>query len=69
METAIPTILISCAEAARYLGVSRATISARIRRRLLTKRTIGGVTGILLEELIDAKNSPRGDGTAMIVRT
>lgn len=54
----VPSILISCAEAARYLGKSRATVSTYIKQHRLTKRTIDGVTGILLSELIAYKENP-----------
>lgn len=54
----LPAILVSCAEAARFLGKTRATISAYIRQNRLTKRTIDGVTGILLSELVAYKENP-----------
>ena len=52
--TYIPDILVSCKEAARFLGVTPATISTKVRRKILTKRTIDGVTGIPLRELMKA---------------
>lgn len=54
----LPRILVSCAEAARYLGKTRATVSTYIKQHRLTKRTIDGVTGILLSELVAYKNNP-----------
>ncbi len=51
-----PDVLISNKEAARILGVSATTISIYIRQKNLTKRTQGGVTGILLSELLKEKD-------------
>jgi len=51
----IPEVLVSCTEAARLLGVTNNTVSSWIRRKKLTKRTIDGVTGILLADLMKMK--------------
>ena len=55
----LPVVLVSCVESARFLRVTPATISNYIRQRRLTKRTIDGVTGILLSELVAYKNNPQ----------
>ena len=52
----VPPVLVSCAEAARLIGKSRVTISAYVKQKILTKRTIEGVTGILLSDLLELMN-------------
>jgi len=54
-DTQIPVVLVSCSEAGRLLGVTHNTISLWIRQNKLQKRTIDGVTGILLSDLIDMR--------------
>ena len=58
-EERIPDFLVSCAEAARYLGCSTATISAYIKQGRLSKRTIDGVTGISIRQLMNTKKKNR----------
>lgn len=55
----LPEVLISCAEAARFLGVTPATISTYIKRGKLTKRTRGKVTGIPLRDVVRMKRKNR----------
>jgi hypothetical protein len=57
----IPDVLLTCSEAARYLGYSSVTISTYIKRGKLTKRTKGKVTGIPLREVMRLKRKNRGD--------
>ena len=45
------TIIISCKEAARLLGVSPKTVSMMLRDGRLKKITIGGSTGISLHDI------------------
>ena len=46
-------VLVSCTEAGRLLGRSKATITAMIRDGRLKKTTIGDSTGILLSDIWD----------------
>ena len=57
----IPDVLLTCSEAARYLGYSSVTISTYIKRGKLTKSTKGKVTGIPLREVMRLKRKNRGD--------
>jgi hypothetical protein len=57
----IPDVLLTCSEAARYLGYTSVTISTYIKRGKLTKRTKGKVTGIPLREVMRLKRKNRGD--------
>ena len=54
-ELKIPDVLVSGREAARLMGVTSNTISAWVRQKKLTKRTIGGATGIPLSDLMRLK--------------
>lgn len=49
------TIIISCKEAARLLGVSPKTVSMMLRDGRLNKTTIDGSTGIPLSAIRDIK--------------
>ena len=51
----IPTILLSNREAARIIGLHDSYISVLVKRKRLTKRTIGRSTGILLSDVLDYK--------------
>ena len=51
----IPEVLISCNESARFLGVTRATISRWIREHRLQKHFVEGVTGIWFADLVRIK--------------
>ena len=51
----IPDVLISCAEAARILKVNPSTISNYVKQKRIVKRTIGGVTGLLLWDVMSFK--------------
>lgn len=48
--------LLSVQEAARYLGVTRQTVSAKIRQKVLTKVSRGGSFGILKSKLDEVKS-------------
>lgn len=52
----LPPVLISYKEAARLLKKSPMTISNYVRQKRITPRTIDGVTGILLSDIIDRLN-------------
>lgn len=54
-EMKIPDVLVSGKEAARLMGVTSNTISAWVRQKKLSKRTMGGATGIPLSELMKLK--------------
>ena len=57
----IPEILVSNKEAARYLGCTPQTVVARIKQGVLSRRTMGNVTGIPLSQLMNAKKKTRRD--------
>lgn len=52
---AFAEVLVSCTEAARLLGKTKATISTYIAQGKLQKRTIGLSTGIPLGEVLRLK--------------
>ena len=58
----IPDVLVSSKEAARFLGCTPQTICANVKQGKLTRRTKGGVTGIPLAELMNAKKTRREAG-------
>lgn len=51
----LPEVLISQTEAARYLGVSCATLARYIKTGRMRTRILGGVKGILLADLLNFK--------------
>lgn len=55
----IPDVLISCAEAARILKVNPSTISNYVKQKRIVKRTIGGVTGLLLSDVMGLQEKKR----------
>ncbi len=55
----IPDVLISCAEAARILKVNPSTISNYVKQKRIVKRTIGGVTGLLLSDVMSFKEKEK----------
>lgn len=56
-EHKVPEVLISCAEAARYLGVTPNTISSYIKQHRLFKHTVNRVTGIWLSDIVSFKSN------------
>jgi len=62
----IPDVLISHKEAARVLGVTPNTICNYIRQRRLIKKSIDGVKGLKLADviLLKERENPSGDGGA-----
>jgi len=62
----IPDVMISCAEAARILGVTPNTICNYLKQKRLVKKTIDGVTGIRLADVIlyKERHNPSRDGGA-----
>lgn len=55
----LPDVLISCAEAARILKVNPSTISNYVKQKRIVKRTIGGVTGLLLSDVMSFKEKEK----------
>lgn len=55
----LPDVLISCAEAARILKVNPSTISNYVKQKRIVKRTIGGVTGLLLSDVMGFKEKKK----------
>ena len=62
----IPDVMVSCAEAARIIGVTPNTICNYLKQKRLVKKTVDGVTGIRLSDvmLFKERNNPSGDGGA-----
>ena len=61
----IPDVMISCAEAARILGVTPNTICNYLKQKRLVKKTIDGVTGLRLADVIlykERHNPSRDEG-------
>lgn len=56
----IPDVLVSCAEAARLIGVTPNTVCNYLKQKKLSKKTIDGVTGLRLSDVIMFKerNNP-----------
>lgn len=56
-DEAIPDVLLTNTEAARYLGVSLATVGLMIAQGRLTRRTFGKVTGLPLRAVVEMKKT------------
>ena len=53
----LPEVIISQGEAARYIGISYTTLNRYIKTGRLRIRTLGGVRGILLADLVKFKSN------------